>query len=192
MWLTPKQYVQHYLQYANTAEAYAVLFVRKYLRHANGKVWVDILSWEAPAAYGIDQLRFRHVECELFPKRYKVDYPGKWEFDDDEEHRIACRAATWETSRLDIAAQRRKGVKGRKYRIDGACYPVRHEVKPLPKNQPELFFRPDAPAEIKALAKDLSDRTDPLWDRAMEWANPKYVDTAPEEYEFRVTGIHRL
>ena len=38
------------------------------------------------------------------------------------------------------------------------------------------FFRNDAPPEIKALANNLSDRSDPLWDKALQYANtPEYV-----------------
>ena len=38
------------------------------------------------------------------------------------------------------------------------------------------YFRDDAPDEIKALAKNLNDRTNPLWDRAMQYINePEFV-----------------
>ena len=38
------------------------------------------------------------------------------------------------------------------------------------------FFKSDAPPEIKALAANLLDRTNPLWDRALQYANrPEFV-----------------
>ncbi len=38
------------------------------------------------------------------------------------------------------------------------------------------FFSDDAPPEIKALANNLNDRTDPLWDRAMQYViQPDFV-----------------
>lgn len=33
------------------------------------------------------------------------------------------------------------------------------------------FFRDDAPPEVKALANNLYDRTNPLWDRALQYAD---------------------
>jgi hypothetical protein len=38
------------------------------------------------------------------------------------------------------------------------------------------YFRSDAPPEIKALANNLYDRTNPLWDKAMQYINePEFV-----------------
>jgi hypothetical protein len=38
------------------------------------------------------------------------------------------------------------------------------------------FFRDDAPPEIKALTKNLYDRTNKLWDKAMLYVNkPEFV-----------------
>jgi hypothetical protein len=38
------------------------------------------------------------------------------------------------------------------------------------------FFRDDAPPEIRALAENLNDRTNPLWDVALKYAvRPEFV-----------------
>ena len=47
------------------------------------------------------------------------------------------------------------------------------------------FFREDAPPEVKALAANLSDRTNPLWDIALQYANrPEFV------YEIRRAKVY--
>jgi hypothetical protein len=59
-------------------------------------------------------------------------------------------------------------VAASKFEITGVSYD---------KNQNNKgYFRDDAPPEIKALADNLYDRTDPLWDKAMQYINaPEFV-----------------
>ena len=55
---TQKQ-IEKYKKYAETTEAFAVLFVKKYLRQANG-MWIDILRADGyPGSR--DRLQFRDV-----------------------------------------------------------------------------------------------------------------------------------
>ena len=59
-------------------------------------------------------------------------------------------------------------VKPVKFEITGVSYDKNKDKKG--------YFRDDAPEEIKALAKNLNDRTNPLWDRAMQYINePEFV-----------------
>lgn len=78
------------------------------------------------------------------------------------------RAVTWETAHKDIEQQKSKNVVSRNFKITGISYDKNRGNKD--------FFREDAPPEIKALAKNLYDRTDPLWGRALQYANePEFV-----------------
>ena len=78
------------------------------------------------------------------------------------------RAITWETAHKDIEQQKSKNVVSRKFKITGISYDKNRSNKD--------FFREDAPPEIKALAKDINDRTNPLWDKALQYVNkPEFV-----------------
>ncbi|MBD5129930.1 MAG: hypothetical protein HDT43_08405 [Ruminococcaceae bacterium] len=167
--------LEDYLSYDISEEALAILFVRKYLNQANKNVWVDILSYELPTHYDAFNLEFEQVKCELFPKKTKPKYPPKSQFSCDADYRYVCRAITWETAHEDIRSYRNKGYKGKKYVIDG----VRFHLKINSRN----YFVDEAPPEIKALAKNVNDRTDPLWDKAVEYIRYPWV--------FRIKGIKR-
>ncbi|MDE7243324.1 MAG: hypothetical protein K2O18_05005 [Oscillospiraceae bacterium] len=188
--------INKYLDYARSPEAFAVLFAKKHLKQAGDGVWVDILDYDAPGGYRIERLRFRRVECELFPRRTKPKYPLRRNFDSESEYVMACRAVTWEAACRDIGNQRLAGYHGRRYRIDGVCYPADRHVSRIAVPDPETYFIESAPEEIKALAKDLNNRTDPLWDRAMRYVRPEYlgqpVDSDDDGYVFRIRGIRRL
>jgi len=78
------------------------------------------------------------------------------------------RAVTWETAHKDIRQQKSENVVAPKYKITGVSYDKNRGNK--------NYFRDDAPSEIKALAKDLLNRTNPLWDMAMEYTvEPEFV-----------------
>jgi hypothetical protein len=86
------------------------------------------------------------------------------------------RAITWEAAHKDIGQQKSQSVVPSKFKITGVSYP---------KNRTEdNFFRDDAPPEIKALARNLNDRTNPLWDKAM-----LYVDEQEFVYEIKQVSI---
>ncbi len=85
------------------------------------------------------------------------------------------RAITWETAHKDIEQQKSKGVKGVEFKITGVSYDKNRNNK--------NYFRDDTPPEIKALAKDLNNRTNPLWDRAMKYINKS-------EFIYKIKHIH--
>ena len=173
--LLKKYDLEAYLPYATSEEALAILFVRKYLKKADNTVWVDILTWDAPLYYNPFALEFKQVRCELFPKKTKPKYPPRSNFSGDAEYRLICRAITWEITNRDIKNYRSNGVKGKKYIIDA----VRYRLKINSKN----YFVDSAPSEIKALAKNLNDRTDPLWEKALKYTRNPYV--------FKIMSIKR-
>ena len=81
---------------------------------------------------------------------------------------LMVRAITWETAHIDIEQQKSKGTAGRRFKISGVSYDTNRDRK--------NFFRKDAPPEIRALAENLSDRTNPLWEKAMQYAvAPEFV-----------------
>ena len=163
--------LKKYLRYANTDEAFAVLFVKKHLTQAKGH-WVDIVDCRR-YEMSSDNLHFRFVVGGLYKRRIKPQYPSKSAYTIDgkfDEHKyyMMVRAITWETAHRDIEQQKSKNVVSRKFKITGISYDKNRSNKD--------FFREDAPPEIKTLANNLLDRTNPLWDIALQYANePEFV-----------------
>jgi hypothetical protein len=155
-----------YRKYAGTEEAFAVLFVKKHLTQAKGH-WVDVVDFRSYEK-SRDNLHFRFVVGGLYERRLHPKYPPKsaytinGRFDEDGYYLIA-RAITWETAHTDIEQQKAAKVRPLKFEVTGVSYEK--------KRGNSDFFRDDAPPEIKALAANLSDRTDPLWDKALKYAN---------------------
>lgn len=178
-----KQYnLEKYLQYASSSEAYAVLFVRKYLNQAKG-MWVDIIHADYPRHYNLEKLQFKTVECELFPKTMHPKYPKRDKFQSDEDYYLVCRAITYDMAHRDIERQIDKGINGKEYRIEGVRYYDEKKKKPP-------YFISSAPNEIKALAKNLNDKTNPLWDMAEQYVNKDYINF--DEYTYKVKSITRI
>jgi len=176
-----KSLIEKYKEYCTTAESFAVLFVKKYLRAAEGK-WIDILDFEIGRYNEIENLEFEYVTCELFQKELKPEYPPRKIFATEKDYILACRAVTWETAHEDIDAQRQKNIHGVKYALRGKKVAVKNE------NYTGEYFVKDAPEEIKTLAKNLNDTTDPLWDIAF-----KYVNHEEEYfYEYKLVSVKRL
>ena len=95
---------------------------------------------------------------------------------DETRYAFVTRAITWETAHKDIEQQKAAKVRPLKFEVTGVSYD-RNKGN-------QNFFADDAPPEIKELAKNLSDRTNPLWDRALLYANrPEYV------YEIRSARV---
>ena len=170
-----------YHKYAATEEAFAVLFVKKHLRKAQG-CWVDIINCRQ-YEMSEDQLHFRYVNGGLFKRKLKPKYPPKSDFTvngqfDESNYILMVRAITWETAHLDIEQQKSKRVSPLNFKITGVSYD---------KNKGcNGYFRDDAPPEIKALENDLSNRTNPLWDRAMKYVNePEFV------YKIKSVNLYR-
>lgn len=86
------------------------------------------------------------------------------------------RAITWETAHKDIEQQKATKTHPLKFEVTGVSYDRNRDNK--------SFFRDDAPPEIKALANNLYDRTDPLWDQAMQ-----YINTQEFVYEIRKARV---
>ena len=163
--------LRKYRAYASSEDAFAILFTKKNLNQTKGH-WVDI---DDSRRYEMssDNFHFRYVIGGLYKRKLKPQYPSKSEYTvngifDEHKYYLMTRAITWETANKDIEQQKSKKIKATKFKITGVSYD---------KNRGNNnYFRDDAPPEIKALAKDLSNRTDPLWDRAIQYATkPEFV-----------------
>jgi len=163
--------LKKYFKYANNEESFAVLFVKKHLTQAKGH-WVNIVDCRR-YEMSSDNLHFRFVIGGLYKRKIQPQYPSKSVYTIDgkfDEHKyyLMLRAITWETAQKDIEQQQLKNIASRKFKITGVSYDKNRSNKD--------FFRKDAPPEIKALANNLNDRTNPLWDRALQYANkPEFV-----------------
>lgn len=163
--------LKKYLEYANTEESFAVLFVKKHLAQAKGH-WVDIVDCRR-YEMSSDNLHFRFVVGGLYKRKIKPQYPSKSAYIingkfDERGYYLMVRAITWEAVHKDIEQQKSKNIAPRKFKITGISYDKNRSKKD--------FFREDAPPEIKALANSLNDRTNPLWDRALQYANkPEFI-----------------
>lgn len=163
--------LKKYLEYAKTEEVFAVLFVKKHLSQAEGH-WVDIIDCRR-YEMSLDNLHFRFVVGGLYKRKIQPQYPSKSAYTidgkfDEHGYYLIIRAITWETAHKDIEQQKSKNVAPRNFKITGISYDKNRSNKD--------FFLEDAPPEIKVLANNLYDRTNPLWDRALQYANkPEFV-----------------
>ncbi len=163
--------LKKYLEYAKTEEAFAVLFVKKHLSQAEGH-WVDIVDCRR-YEMSLDNLHFRFVVGGLYKRKIQPQYPSKSAYTVDGKfnergYYLMIRAITWETAHKDIEQQKSENVAPRNFKITGISYDKNRSNKD--------FFREDAPPEIKALANNLYDRTNSLWDRALQYTNkPEFV-----------------
>ncbi|MYN12770.1 hypothetical protein GSY71_06380 [Pusillimonas sp. TS35] len=163
--------LKRYREYASTEEAFAVLLVKKYLAQAKGH-WVDVVDCRR-YEMSPDNMHFRFVVGGLFKRKIQPKYPPRSEYTvngrfDELAYYLMARAITWETAHTDIEQQKTSRVAPLKFEIKGISYD---------KNKGNSgYFRDDAPAEIIALADNLLDRTNPLWDNAMQYINaPEFV-----------------
>lgn len=163
--------LRKYREYANSEDALAVLFVKKNLPQAKDH-WIDIADCRRYEMSPYD-LHFRFVLGGLYTRKIRPEYPPRSAFTnngefDERRYLFLARAITWETAHKDITQQKSKNVSASEFKITGVSYDKNRDCK--------SFFRDDAPAEIKALANDLADRTNPLWERALRYANkPDFV-----------------
>jgi hypothetical protein len=163
--------LKKFLEYASTDEAFAVLFVKKYLAQAKGH-WVDIVDYQR-YEMSSDNLHFRFVVGGLYKRKIQPQYPSQTAFTidgefDERAYYLMIRAITWETAHKDIEQQKLKKVAASKFKITGVSYDKNRDNK--------NYFRDDAPPEIKALANNLYDRTNPLWGKAMQYVSePEFV-----------------
>lgn len=171
--------LQRYREYASSEEAFAVLLVKKHLAQAKGH-WVDVVNCRR-YELSPDNMHFRFVVGGLFKRKIQPDYPLRSAYTingklDERAYYLMARAITWETAHTDIEQQKAKRVTPLKFEIEGVSYD---------KNKSSTgYFRDDAPPEIKALADNLYDRTNPLWDNALHYINaPEFV------YEIRKARV---
>ena len=163
--------LKKYLEYTNSEEGFAVLFVKKHLSQAKGH-WVDVADCRR-YEMSPDNLHFRHVVGALYKRKIQPKHPPKTDYIfngkyDEKKYLLMVRATTWETSHKDIEQQKSNKIAHWQFRITGVSYDKNRDNK--------HFFRKDAPEEIKALAHNLNDRTNPLWDKALKYANkPEFV-----------------
>lgn len=172
--------LKKYLEYANTEEAFAVLLVKKHLAHAK-RHWADIVDCRR-IEMSPDKLHFRFVVVGLYKRRMQPEYPSKSAFTldgkfDERRYYLMTRAITWETAHRDIEQQKSQNVAPSRFRMTGAYHEKRRSYKD--------YFRDDAPPEIKELAKNLRDRTSPLWDKAI-----RYVRET--EFVYEIKRIHPI
>ncbi len=158
--------LKRYREYASTEEAFAVLLVKKHLVEVKGN-WVDIVNCRR-YEMSSDNMHFRFVIGGLYKRKINPKYPPRSNFTtngifDERAYYLMTRAITWETAHIDIEQQKAKGISPLKFEIKGVSYDKNAGNKG--------YFRADAPPEIKALADNLQDRTNPLWDIAPQYTN---------------------
>jgi hypothetical protein len=170
--------LKKYRKYANTEEAFAILFVKKNIAQSKGH-WVDV---DACQRYEMssDNFHFRFVFGGLYPRKIQPKYPSKSIFTHDgkfneRSYLLMVRAITWETANKDIEQQKSKQIKVSKFNIKGVSYDKNKNNK--------NYFLDSAPPEIKALADNLSNRTNPLWDEAMKY-------TVEPDFVYKIKQIH--
>lgn len=174
-----KSLLKKYLEYASTEEAFAVLFVKLNLSQSKGH-WIEISNCRR-YEMSRDNLHFRFVTGSLYKRKIHPKYQPKSLYTangkfDERNYYLMARAITWETAHKDIEQQKSKHVKPLKFEITGVSYDKNKGKKG--------YFRDNTPDEIKALEKNLNDRTNPLWDRAVHYINePEFV------YEVRQVRI---
>lgn len=163
--------LKRYREYASTEEAFAVLLVKKHLTQAKSH-WVDVVKCRR-YEMSSDNMHFRFVEGGLFERKIHPRYPPRSDYMangkfDERAYYLMTRAITWETAHMDIEQQKAKKILPVKFEIKGASYD---------KNSgSEGYFKDDAPPEIKALADNLLNRTNALWDKAEKYVNvPEFV-----------------
>ena len=104
------QYDAEYISYVENGESAAVFIARDIATEVpTAGRWIDVLS---SRGYKRNDNRwdFSEFDVELFPRHKRPVYPPKC----TEEDR---KYITWKTAHEDIEEQRRKGVRGEKYRI---------------------------------------------------------------------------
>ena len=163
--------LKKYLEYANSEEAFAVLFVKKHLIQAKGH-WVDIVDCRRYIE-STDKLHFKFIIGGLYKRKINPKYPRKSEYTingrfDERKYYLMTRAITWETAHTDIEQQKKNKVVASKFDISGIYFD---------KNLGSTgYFVDSAPLEIKALENNLLDYTNPLWDIAERYENkPDFV-----------------
>jgi hypothetical protein len=154
----------------------ATQFVQKCIKEANGKVWIRIIKAKAPKGYDTQQLQFKKVVFELFPQTIKPMYPKKSQYKDADLYNDVCNAINWKTATEDIKQQRKNGIKGKQFIIEGEF------VKKRSRKKISMFIE-SAPSEIKALEFNEKRMSSPLWPKALRYINPDYLGRDDTKYK---------
>lgn len=72
--------VDKYKEYAESPEAFAVLFVKKHLKTFK---WIKITDYDYVGYDGYKKLKFSYVKCELFERTITPKYPKKSDYDSE-------------------------------------------------------------------------------------------------------------
>lgn len=180
--LMDEKLLKRYREYARTEEAGAVLFAKMHLAQAKGH-WLDISNCRL-YEQSSNNLHFKFVRGGLFKRKLHPKYPSKSSYTingkfDEREYYLMARAITWATAHSDIEQQKALRIQPLKFEITGVSYDKNKDNK--------SYFREDAPLEIKALARNLSDRTNPLWDKAAQYViEPEFI------YEVRQARVLQI
>ena len=111
--------LKKYREYANSEEAFAILFAKKHLTQAKGH-WVGIDDCQR-YEMSSDNFHFRYVVGGLYKRKIQPQYPSKSAYTidgefDERRYYLMVRAITWETAHKDIQQQKSKRVKATKFK----------------------------------------------------------------------------
>ena len=166
-----KNLLKIYKEYAATEESRAVIFIKEHMIESEGH-WIDIEScWRYFNSRNV--LEFKEVKGAFYKRKIKPKYPPKSKFTskgyfDRDRYYLAVRAITWQAAREDINNQKQRKIQGLYFRVTGVS-------RNLNKGN-NNYFLDDAQPGIKALANNLNDKTNPLWDIAYKYeVRPKFV-----------------
>ncbi|NHF68436.1 hypothetical protein [Xanthomonas hortorum] len=153
--------VARYQKYASSEGALAVLFVNRYFDQAIGHR-VDPEDFRRHGK-SPDPLHFRLVTGGLYRRTVVPKYPPKTDYTlnpvfNERGYLAVIRALTWEAAYHDIEKQKRGKAPFLNFEVAG----ISHDRS----RGSTGFFRDDALLQIKALALNLQDLTDLLWDSA--------------------------
>lgn len=154
----------HYKHYAASEEARAVYFIKENIKKSVGH-WIHINFFEY-CKKSDNRSHFKYVKGGLYKRELKPKYPDKSEFTsngnfDERNYLSTVRAITWKAANDDIKLQINRKVKPIKFEVKGVYY----------IQIPETLFKDSAPPNIQALAENPNDRTNPLWDYAINYIN---------------------
>lgn len=104
------RYDAAYISYVESGESAAVFITRDLVNAIpTGGKWIDILSIQNARSEN-GRWNFKSFDVEVFPRTIQPEYPKN-------ASKEETNYITWATARKDIEAQRRKGVKGAKYKV---------------------------------------------------------------------------
>lgn len=105
-----RKYDDEYIAYIASGESAAVFIIRDVCKSIDTTgFWIDITNMSAHKNDN-DKWEFDFIDCELLPRITKPDYTNCIT-DDDKKY------VTWLTAKNDISIHRKRGYKGKKYKV---------------------------------------------------------------------------